>query len=60
MSDEPNLDPHGEYGAWEARQYSEPECIDCPDCNGMGDKGWPPRMCPRCEGMGNVREMGAR
>lgn len=23
--DVPNLDPHGEYAAWEARQYADPE-----------------------------------
>ncbi len=29
--------------------------IVCPSCNGIGDRGWPPRTCGRCEGVGNIR-----
>lgn len=36
------------------------EIIDCPDCNGTGDVGWPERMwdydpCERCKGTGQIQ-----
>ena len=33
--------------------------VPCSACNGLGDKGWPPRECKRCDGTGTVVQTGS-
>lgn len=62
----PGLDPHGEYGAWEASQYDDADDLHCTHCGGEGlcwDGADPlgncpddPHRCHACNGSGKRRD----